>query len=1357
MALRKKLELDITQYRRRLDEAKREARRFSREADQSADRMQDGMTRAADESERGWSRAGQSIRNTFRTIAATIAAVFSIQTIRSFAERLINANRQIEDASTRLRAVVDDERAPRLLEAIREFTARTPFQLTEVTNAFSLLVGSGLDAERMIQTVADTAAASGRSIEDTARAVGDAMEGQISRLRDLGIGIRRIGDDAVRVMDRQGEERLFSFDPSDQRSFRKAIEDALEASFDGAAERLSQTVSGRLSTLSDAFRDQLAQAGEGLFEAFGTNVESLTERLQAGEFQSALSRMAQVVQGIFTTLTRVASIIVTFGPSFLAAGAALASWRIGEMILGPFRAFRQEVKASTQDARRLLSDLSRFEVLMDPATPGISRTGTLQQGVSREDADLISRTTDALRAHNVTVEDAFEGTRKYRDMKASLTKQSSTFGRTLGTLGARVKAFASSLLSPQLILAAITAAITFIIQRRRQAAQALEEMLRPIKEMREEAERLVENLRRIEPSALVGRLRSIEIDLEINQEELVEAEARLEDVREGQRQLNITSGGLSEAEQQARRQSLQREEAELTAEIEEREKAITAQKEAQARAQTAISKSVLAQIEAKDQEIQREKETLELSEGQQKAVDNLNRTRLSALDREDTARAAVIQAEIDRILDRAAIEREAVEERIAALEAEKEILEERARTLGLLDEDAPDSPSDGDEEQQQVAITQQFRRQLELLERQRGLRGRALEEAGKAADAQEAIWRFERRRAELKEAIASGTADSTEDAEAEVRALEGLIAGEEERMALAERRSELLDSLSTSELRLVDELGGLDSALSAMDFEQLLDFAPVMQELEQLLAQMEDDIAKATAQGVKDGLSDEQIEKELDKIAESYAESLKEVLQSVDLSALPPELRAIILRFIDEMRDGADETTASFEKLLKTLGLVAQNLRSLATVAGALGGISELAEDIARGLADAADNAIRFAEGLAEAKEENPDSGFTDFLGSAAGMTSAIGVISGVVGIVGGVLESRKQRKEAREREIEAMKRLRESIEDSSIRIASAVDDFTRAARVGGGITGDEAKEATRLLARVDRFTRTTGERPLPGDRDGDTPRDRGNRVPGSGPRQPGRTAPTEDDFREFLSDLAALDLDGIDVGQFRSLFDDLLESGKGVRFAIERVMEGGLEEALSALEEDLLGRSVAGAIEGMELMQTFFGKDLPQAFDFFLSFLLDDVEGISEEAQELLEEARTLDISTAEGRKRIEEIAEIFAGAALDRDTEFLGGLTPDEVQQIAEQLLGAEVDERGVTRSTQVARAITEFQAAIVIDLLGEQVQTLHDIRDIIDGAGKEMHSPITFGDIQIYEAQDGAKIAEELQQHINRKRLN
>ena len=1350
MALRKKLELDITQYRRRLDEAKREARRFSREATQSADRMQDGMTDAADESARGWQSAGDRIQSTLRGLAATIAAVFSVQAIRSFAERLINANREIEDASARLRAVVDDDRAPALLESIREFTARTPFAITEVTNAFALLVGSGLDAERMIQTVADTAAASGRSIEDAARAVGDAMQGQVSRLRDLGVGIRRIEDDTLQVFNRMGEAELFQFDPSDQRSFQRAVQSALEASFDGAAERLSQTVSGRLSTLADVFRDELAEAGEPLFEAFGTSVDTLTSRLRDGDFTAALQRMGQVVAAIFQTMQRLASTAFSIGPSFIAAGAALAGWKAVEGIVGPFQAIRRSAELTAREAQRSLRGFAEMEKIFQSGSTAddFLRSG----GATERQANLITDARSAMHDYGIETDDVRNKTAAYQQTLADLNKRKSAFGNALSSLGGRLRSFAAALLSPQMIFAAIAGVITFIIQRRRAAARALEEMLRPIKEMREEAENLLDNIRRLEPSALVSRLRSIEIDLEINQDDLEEAEARLEEIQ-GQRRI---VGPGADAEQIKRQEDLRQQEEQLTAEIEEREKAIAAQKEAQARAQTAVSRSVLATLEAKEQEIQREKETLELSEGQQEAVDNLNRARLAALDQEDTAQAAVIQAEIDRILDRATVEREAAEERIEALKEERDIIEARARALGLLDEDEPTTATEettSEERRQQVAITSEFRRQLELLERQRGLRGRALDEAQAAADAQQTIWRLTDRRAQLQDAINDGTADSAEDAQAEIRALDKIIEGEEDRMALAERRQKLLATLSSAELALIEELGGLDAALSDVDFEDVLDFAPILQEMQRLTQQMEDEITRATAEGMAQGLSDEDVQKELDEIAKKHQESLKELLENLDLSSLPPQLVRLLAPFLSDITESADEAS----RLWQNLRAAGRSLRSLGRASQVLGVISRDVEGIVAGLSDAVMSAADFGQALEAARDEDEELSFFDFLGSAEGMTSAVGVVSGIASVVGSVLSARKNARERQERLAEQMEQLRRSIQESSIRIASAVDDFTRAARVGGGITGQQADQALDLLEGVRRFRRV-GDRGMP-DRGDDTPRRGAPRDPVHGPRGSRRTGQgdMQDDFMAFLEELMELDLEGIDASRFRDLFEDLLESGMGVRSAIERVMDSGLDDALRALEEDLLGSSVDGAIEGMELMQTFFGKDLPEAFDFFLSFLLEDVEGISEEAKALLEEARTLDISTADGRKRLEEIAAVFAQAALDRDTDFLEGLTPDEIQRIAETMLGAEVDERGVTRSTQVARAITEWQAAIVIDLLGEQVQTLHAIRDIIEKPAEAQPHPVTFGDIHITEASDGQKIAEELQHHINRKRLN
>lgn len=1349
MALRKKLELDITQYRRRLDEAKRATRRFSREARSASDDVQGGMTGAADASARSWSSASDRIRSTLRGLAGAVAAVFSVQAIRTFAERLIGANREIEDAATRLRAVVDDDRAPALLESIREFTARTPFELTQVTNAFALLVGSGLDAERMIQTVADTAAASGRSIEDAARAVGDAMQGQVSRLRDLGVGIRRIGDDAVQVFDREGNEQLFAFDPSDQRSFRDAVQSALAAAFDGAAERLSKTVSGRLSTLADAFREELAEAGRPLFEAFGEGVEDLTSRLQAGEFQAALSRMAEVVGAIFRTMKALVSVSITLGPPLIAAATAMASFRVVDSVVGSFKAIRENAERSRQIIEDQISALRSAQGLMQQGA--LLPDGRVGAGVTSQQRDQVLRAQDALHRFDLTVSDVAENTQAYQQTLVGLAQKKAKMGSVVRRLGARLKAFAASLLSPQLILAALTAAVTFIIQRRRAAARALEEMLRPIKEMREEAEGLIENLRRLEPSALVSRLRTVEIDLEINQEQLVAAEDRLEALRDERESFLFSSGGLSEAEQRGRVEAIRREEAETQAEIEEREKAITAQKEAQARAQTAVSRSVLATLEAKDQEIQKIKETLDLTEDEQLAVDNLNRARLAALDRGDTGRAAQAQREIDRILDRAAVEREAAEERIAALEEERAVIEARARALGLLDDEEEPADTGEETEQRQVAITREFRRQLELLERQRGLHGRALDEAAAAASAQERIWRLMDRRAELQEAIADGTADSTEQAQGEVRALDEIITREEDRMALAERRQRLLETLSASELALIDELGGLDEALSGVDFEDIVDFAPILRQMQRVTQEMEDEITRATASGMVAGLSDEEVREKLDEIAKRHQESIKDLLQSIDLSSLPPELVRLLAPFLRSIEESADEAG----RLWENIQAAGRSLRSLGRAARVLGVISRSTQDIVSGLSDAVMSAADFGRALKEARAENEDMSFGSFLTSAEGMTAAIGVVSGIASVIGSIASASSRRRDAERRMAEEMERLRQSILDSSIRIASAVQDFTRAARVGGGITGQQTDQALDLLDAVQRFRRL-GDRPdLPG-RGDDTPRRPGApRDPVEGPRR-GAGGTSEDDFLAFLEDLMELDLEGIDAARFRDLFQDLLDSGMGVRQAIERVFDSGLDDMLRALEEDLLGRSVEGAIEGMELMREFFGKDLPQAFDFFLSFLLDDVEGISAEAKALLEEAQTLDISTAEGRRRLEEIAAVFAAAAMDRDTGFLGGLTPDEAQRIAETILGAEVEERGVTRSTQVARAITEWQAAIVIDLLSEQAQTLHDIRDIIDRPPDAALHPVTFGDIHITEAQDGQRIAEELQRHINRKRL-
>ena len=268
------------------------------------------------------------------------------------------------------------------------------------------------------------------------------------------------------------------------------------------------------------------------------------------------------------------------------------------------------------------------------------------------------------------------------------------------------------------------------------------------------------------------------------------------------------------------------------------------------------------------------------------------------------------------------------------------------------------------------------------------------------------------------------------------------------------------------------------------------------------------------------------------------------------------------------------------------------------------------------------------------------------------------------------------------------MRRLREALRDNARDIERAVRDFTQAARILPGATGEEVdllkEEREAFFDFLERGRRGIAAAQAAG-------------VPTGAAQEQLR-----DEFQGFLDFLESI---GIDVTEFRNRFDLLLEQGLTPLQAIDEMLAGGLSDILDkALEA--FGNSVDGAVAQMEIFQRFLGQDFPTAFDEFLNFLLKNVEGLSDEARALLEEALGLDLSKEEDRERAKQIGAAFAQAIVDNDTGFLDGLSKEDAEKIADIFLDAGLFDPGALTGSgqesaglQVQRVITDVQANAVV----------------------------------------------------------
>ena len=247
-------------------------------------------------------RVKGNFRRNFGEIAgmAKNAAVVIGTTLVAGVAMLIKKGAEMETLRTGFISIAGGaNKAAAIVKELNDFTAKTPFQLEQVSSAARQLLAVGTQRNELqdqLKMLGDIAASSGQSIEDIAaifakvQAKGKVELENLNQLAERGIPIF----DQLRTV--TGDANMeFGAGAVSVEQFNEALgnmtkEGGLAA---GAMENLSKTVEGRISTLMDNLGIELAKAAEktGLTSKFGKVLESATESLRglSGVAQSDVS------------------------------------------------------------------------------------------------------------------------------------------------------------------------------------------------------------------------------------------------------------------------------------------------------------------------------------------------------------------------------------------------------------------------------------------------------------------------------------------------------------------------------------------------------------------------------------------------------------------------------------------------------------------------------------------------------------------------------------------------------------------------------------------------------------------------------------------------------------------------------------------------------------------------------------------------------------------------------------------------------------------------------------------------------------------------------------------------------------
>lgn len=595
------------------------------------------------------------------------------------------------------------------------------------------------------------------------------------------------------------------------------------------------------------------------------------------------------------------------------------------------------------------------------------------------------------------------------------------------------------------------------------------------------------------------------------------------------------------------------------------------------------------------------------------------------------------------------------------------------------------------------------------------------------AEAVQQVNRMQRKRNSLtdEEAQKMGeifkTKDRIEDLTTKMRGLEAKLAGstgarreeyeelvQQARRALEDERtrlSVLQEELST--IREIPEARQVEAAPPGADLADLLpgqvsgaEGATALERVNRITADYRDTVRDLRLELESGERTQQDFEEAATEAAEEAQKKLKELLEVlVNAGALTEELKDQMLEAFEATGDGAGDASDSLEDVQERLNQIAASAEGLSRIGEELGIIGEETASAIQGISQLAQGASSAVAGFSSGNIAQGISGSIQAIGGAIQAGSSI-----FGGDDGPDLE-----------------KLQREIEENTREIVENTQGLLEQGQVGEDISEQELAQAQALLEEIQTSPFSGGDIIDQLEQIGEIE---------DLPDLSGQFEP----LREFIA--SEFDVDNPDELAAQLLTGDISfeEFGEltGTAGLGEAVIEDFLGEDFRPLQdilaelEDGLGTfsdSLSGVIDELGFLRSFGDTGAQDNFQNFIDSLL-DLDEVSGDLRDRLEEVANLDVSTEEGRSRLQEIITAIA-TGLQSGELALGGLSASEVEELLDSLQSfAEEGGSGASdtperrRQTQIQRTITEIQANELIAIETEQLFALRGILQALGG---------------------------------------
>lgn len=615
-----------------------------------------------------------------------------------------------------------------------------------------------------------------------------------------------------------------------------------------------------------------------------------------------------------------------------------------------------------------------------------------------------------------------------------------------------------------------------------------------------------------------------------------------------------------------------------------------------------------------------------------------------------------------------------------------ELKRRRDDALKLDDDDSGDK-----KDRPKLMTLEEIRRQAQLLAMAEELRSK-----------QEEIYRLQDQANAVEEELATATG-------ARKGALEALLAALREEIALkdaalgrdaealhlaheeaaeAERLEALWESLPAHAQEMVGSMEELGTLLKSVDFEALgVDAAAFMGEVQGAMAALNEELESIRDRQAAGLIDEGQARKEAEAVKETYLRTFRDLFTRLEplLESLPKGIADALRAALRELRDAVDGAdSVDWERQIR-------EVQSLTVAVIDLAHAFRLLDDdtaaALRSMTDLGAGIARIASG--------------DLTG---GLTQAIG---GLAGFVSSLFTGSSRRKEE-------ISRLSDSIKAQVQALRENTAALMESARIGADLTRAVVREAVEAVEMMQRGGGSRFARGL-------------ERLEGTG--LPGTEGLT-DLYKEAVELIRKRDF--FNQGMLTFALRQAMLTGDFSKLPgyIQDLFRGfdGLTNSIKELSENL-GRysdTIGGAVERSRGRQQFLGLEGMDAYRDVFEGIGEGLEAeMSQALKDILEEMRRLDLTTAEGRRRFEELVAM----AYNLGVGGMAGISAQDLEALLSHLQSTASgiedprDSHDTSKTVQSFRSITEYQADLLIGIQREALYVLRAIHSRLGGGTIEV----------------------------------